>query len=232
MSDLEKSIAAWRRQMLDAGIKTPVPLDELEIHLREDVEERMRSGVTAQQAFETTVRQIGRGEMLQPEFARAGETIFERLKQLFCALAGIPNYQLATNMNTQNQNIEPRWATYLKAIAFILPAIFFWVGSLVFVVPKLKEICAASGTAFPKPVLMALALSDFYRSHIIPASVVVFAALIWLEWRAHRWPRYRRMVFGITAFSVNLIALIFITTMMVFAVLAAANLLHPMNGGR
>lgn len=69
MFNLEQSIAEWRRQMLAAGIKTPVPLEELESHLREDVEERMRSGVTAQQAFETTVRQIGRSEMLQPEFA-------------------------------------------------------------------------------------------------------------------------------------------------------------------
>jgi hypothetical protein len=232
MFSLEQSIAEWRQQMLAAGIKTPVPLEELEIHLRDDVEERMRSGATAQQAFETTVRQIGQGEVLQTEFARAGETFYERMKQLFCALAGIPNYQLATNMNTSNSNLEPRWATYLKSAALIVPAILVWVGSLVFVVPKLKEICAASGTAFPKPVLMALALSDFYRSHIIPASVMVFAALIWLEWRSHRWPRYRRVVFGITAFSVNLVALIFITTMMVFAVLAAANLLHPMNGGR
>ena len=54
----------------------------------------------------------------------------------------------------------------------------------------------------------------------------MLAALIWLEWRSRRWPRYRRMVFGIAAFSVNLIALILITTMMVFAVIAAANLLH------
>ena len=37
MFDLEQSIAEWRRQMLAAGIKTPVPLEELEIHLREDI---------------------------------------------------------------------------------------------------------------------------------------------------------------------------------------------------
>jgi hypothetical protein len=38
--------------MLAAGIRTPVPLDELENHLREDVEQQMRSGLSAQQAFE------------------------------------------------------------------------------------------------------------------------------------------------------------------------------------
>ena len=37
MSDLEQSIAEWRKQMLAAGIETPVPLEELEIHLREDI---------------------------------------------------------------------------------------------------------------------------------------------------------------------------------------------------
>jgi len=37
MFSLEKSISEWRRQMLAAGIKTPVPLEELEIHLREEI---------------------------------------------------------------------------------------------------------------------------------------------------------------------------------------------------
>ena len=45
MPDLEKSIAEWRRQMLAAGIKTPVPLEELEIHLREEIEQQMKSGI-------------------------------------------------------------------------------------------------------------------------------------------------------------------------------------------
>ena len=30
MFDLEQAIAGWRRQMQAAGIKTPVPLEELE----------------------------------------------------------------------------------------------------------------------------------------------------------------------------------------------------------
>jgi len=46
--NFEENISAWRRQMLDAGIKTPVPLDELEIHLREEIEQRMKSGMEEQ----------------------------------------------------------------------------------------------------------------------------------------------------------------------------------------
>ena len=37
-ADLESLIANWRREMLAAGIKTPVPLEELESHLREDID--------------------------------------------------------------------------------------------------------------------------------------------------------------------------------------------------
>ena len=52
MFDLEQSIADWRQQMLAAGIKTPVPLEELEIHLREEIERQMKSGLNEQDAFE------------------------------------------------------------------------------------------------------------------------------------------------------------------------------------
>jgi hypothetical protein len=42
MFNLEQSIAK-RRQMLAVGIKTPVPLDELESQLRDDVEQQVQS---------------------------------------------------------------------------------------------------------------------------------------------------------------------------------------------
>ena len=225
MFDLEQSIADWREQMLAAGIKSPVPLEELETHLREDVEEWMHSGVTAQQAFETTVRQIGQGEMLQPEFARAGETIYEQLKRLVCALVGIPNYRLATNMNTSNANPEPGWATYLKNAAVVLPAFLFWIGSLIFVVPKLKEICAASYTLLPQPLLAVLQVTDFIRLYLIWITIALVAVIVLLEWRTRWWPRYRRMVFGVIAYLLNFTALILLSLLAVAAVLAASNLL-------
>lgn len=70
MFDLEKSIAKWRKQMLAAGIKSPVPLEELELHLREEIERRTKFGANAQQAFEMTVAQIGDGKELKTEFAK------------------------------------------------------------------------------------------------------------------------------------------------------------------
>ena len=70
MFDLEQSIMDWRRQMLDAGIKTPVPLEELEIHLREDIERQMKSGLNEQKAFEIAVQEIGKANMLKNEFKK------------------------------------------------------------------------------------------------------------------------------------------------------------------
>ena len=70
MFNLEQSIAEWRQQMLAAGIKFPVPLEELESHLREQVAEQVQSGVSEHMAFETTVAQIGQGRELQTEFAK------------------------------------------------------------------------------------------------------------------------------------------------------------------
>jgi hypothetical protein len=86
MFNLEEKIADWRRRMLDAGVKTPNVLDELESHLREDVEQQMHSGVNAQQAFEIAVAQIGQAGPLKREFAKVGGgkwALFRKLKGLF-----------------------------------------------------------------------------------------------------------------------------------------------------
>ena len=70
MFNLEQAVAEWRRQMVKAGIKTPVPLDELEIHLREDIAQQMRSGLNAQQAFGIAAKKIGQAPELKREFKK------------------------------------------------------------------------------------------------------------------------------------------------------------------
>ncbi|MDB6122600.1 MAG: hypothetical protein JWQ71_1593 [Pedosphaera sp.] len=74
MFNLEQAIVAWRQQMSAGGIKTPEPLDELESHLREDIEEQLRSGITAQQAFASAVQRIGQASALKLEFEKIGQT--------------------------------------------------------------------------------------------------------------------------------------------------------------
>ena len=70
MFNLEQSIAEWRRQMLAAGIKTPVPLEELEIHLREEIDRRINSGLSEADAFRSATQNIGQAQSVQNEFAK------------------------------------------------------------------------------------------------------------------------------------------------------------------
>jgi cation transport ATPase len=68
MFELEQAIAQWRKQMLAAGIKTPVPLEELEGHLREEIEGQIKSGLTEEEAYAAAVQKIGNAQGLRNEF--------------------------------------------------------------------------------------------------------------------------------------------------------------------
>ena len=68
MNDLESLVARWRRDMLAAGMKSPVPLEELESHLRDDIEAQMRAGVETAQAFNAAVQRLGTARGLMAEF--------------------------------------------------------------------------------------------------------------------------------------------------------------------
>lgn len=74
MFDLDQAIAEWRKQMLAAGIQSPVPLDELEMHLRDEIERQTQSGLSAQLAFESAVQRIGQAKTLKSEFAKTDRT--------------------------------------------------------------------------------------------------------------------------------------------------------------
>lgn len=68
MFDLEIKIAEWRKQMLAAGIKTPVPLQELESHLRDEIEGQVKSGLAEEEAYTAAVQKIGTAQGLRNEF--------------------------------------------------------------------------------------------------------------------------------------------------------------------
>jgi hypothetical protein len=89
MFDLEQSIEEWRRQMLAAGIEMPVPLEELEIHLREEIEQQMKSGLDGQQAFEISVRQVGKPKMLKREFNISERTFMKRTLMILIGIFAV-----------------------------------------------------------------------------------------------------------------------------------------------
>src|SRR4051812_34575579 len=74
MLNLDGRIAEWRKRMAAGGIKTPAVLDELESHLREDVERELRAGRDESAAFETAVKRMGRSDLLKTEFGKIKES--------------------------------------------------------------------------------------------------------------------------------------------------------------
>jgi hypothetical protein len=69
MFDLETKILEWRKQMLSAGIKSPVPLEELECHLRERIDS-LKTGLNEADAFQTAAKEFGDGKILKKEFSK------------------------------------------------------------------------------------------------------------------------------------------------------------------
>jgi hypothetical protein len=79
MFNLETAIADWRQRMLTGGIKSPVPLEELEIHLRDEFDRQRKSGLSEPEAFEISTRRIGPPEMLKREFKKTNGTAMKKM---------------------------------------------------------------------------------------------------------------------------------------------------------
>jgi hypothetical protein len=89
MFNLDQAIAEWRQQMAGGGIKTPEVLDELDSHLRDDVEQQVRSGLSVQQAFEAAAQNIGRAPVLRSEFEKADKARHVRVRKYLLRVFGI-----------------------------------------------------------------------------------------------------------------------------------------------
>jgi hypothetical protein len=83
MFDVDGAISDWRRQLIANGVTTPEVLDELENHLREDVQTQVRMGVNIEIAFDIARERLGRGDTLQAEFKKV-EGRSARLMLLAC----------------------------------------------------------------------------------------------------------------------------------------------------
>jgi len=197
----------------------------LESHLCEEIEQQTRFGSDLKLSFETAVMRMGQRSELQNEFQKVTITkSIHRLKQVFQTLAGVTDYQLATNMNTTctNPNVEARWATYVKAATFLAPALTLWVFSCVFLMPKLKQIAANASLALPTLLQVML----FASSHFVLISFALVLSLVFLEWRLNNWPKYRRATLGVSVFLINAFVLVVITTMVFAALVAAPAMAH------
>src|SRR5262245_24230940 len=94
MFNLEQAIADWRRRMCLGGIKSGEVIDELESHLRDEIERQLRSGADEQHAYEAAVAAIGEVNALRVEFAKV-KRVDERWRKFlrvfyFSSVAFVP----------------------------------------------------------------------------------------------------------------------------------------------
>jgi hypothetical protein len=119
MPDLEKQIAEWRRQMVAAGIKSPVPLEELENHLREEIDRQMKSGSTGENAFAVSVQRMGRPEILTSEFKKNEGTAMKKLGIVAMLIGAVIILRILTarpDAEHQRENEQLAWLISGSAI--------------------------------------------------------------------------------------------------------------------
>ena len=70
--DLERQIRSWRQTISPdlGGSDRPEVLDELENHLRDDIDQRIRAGCPPAQAWEAALAQLGESPKLAAEFRK------------------------------------------------------------------------------------------------------------------------------------------------------------------
>jgi hypothetical protein len=147
MFNLEKSIAEWRKQMLTAGIKFPVPLGELENHLREEIERQVRSGADSPRAFEIAAEKIGPASELKNEFKKVPEPLeirFVKLAGIACGV--VAGFFLLWTVFVFLFIREANWASRIFGLLAVVMTVLSWryAGELLPAI-RYQKIRAATG---------------------------------------------------------------------------------------
>lgn len=166
MFDLEQAIAQWRKQMLAAGIETPALLEELEIHLREEIEQRMKSGLSEEDASHSAVETMGQARALQKEFSKINRPgIGEIMK----------NSKLVSRMSLAVVLLAAVWLAFSSVM----------IGKDLFTNDGLVPVRVSEGSLVKVengvPVLQGegtISNSEKYNLALIPALAIPFAVLV------------------------------------------------------
>lgn len=126
MFDLEKAIADWRKQMLAAGINAPVPLDELESHLREEIDRQRCPGMGEEQVFDCAAKTVGPAAALKNEFQKVERswplTLVNLAGIAFLVIAGFFSLMIAPKLFHHAAGIVPRFL----ALALVAVTVLSW----------------------------------------------------------------------------------------------------------
>jgi hypothetical protein len=96
MSDVEKWIEQWRTHLTGSELLAGSDIDEMESHLREEIEHLKTSGLDEEEAFLIARRRLGDTAVLEEEFAKVST---HRLltNRLWWMIAGVLAYSVAAH---------------------------------------------------------------------------------------------------------------------------------------
>ncbi len=181
MLDLESAIAAWRQQMLVAGVTASEVLGELESHLREEVDQQMKAGASAQRAFDTAVERIGSARALKEEFDKtttAGRVLRRQYFYPYCLVAA-PLLLLVscwTLLPGETSRKEGAWGlAAISLVAFYIGSLPGWHGRLPGSVKRLLRTAMLTGNVL---VLLWPLLGTFNSLGIIPLELGIVPEMI------------------------------------------------------
>jgi hypothetical protein len=126
---------------------------------------------------------------------------------------------------TKRTAVEPRRWFYLRAVAFLVPALVTWAYSVRYLYPRLQAVWREGGGAAPDVqwLMQGVGLMVGYGGW---AAVVFLAAVVTSEWRSAGWRRYRRAIVGSGVLLLNATVLVGITAMCLLLTCAAPGLMR------
>ena len=183
MFHLESSISIWRNQML-ATTLSPEVVDELESHLRDEVEGLVHSGADVQLAFESAVQRIGSTAQIKTEFNKMKTSTPPVWPARICHLV-LFTFFVGLNMWT-GDGLREFSAVYCLLLSLALP---------LFAGPRPEANARISerwfSTMMAGQVSIGVSAASFMLLHLHPA-ISLFCAILSCTWFSFQLRRLAR----------------------------------------
>ncbi len=132
MFDLNRQIDLWKRAFWAKGTCSTDELEELESHLREQIEAMMAAGVSPEEAFAQSISRLGDPHAVCREFAKnefKGDWLAIRAGNAMVALVGVAAVVVGIAVGIEKQDELLAAHTGSITFAYLVPFLLAGVGS-------------------------------------------------------------------------------------------------------
>ena len=165
MFGIEKSIADWKTQLTQRQTMTPSDVDEMEMHLRDEMDHLQKAGLTAEESFLVACRRIGDCDQVAGEFAKINGNVVWK-NRFFWMIIGVLTMEVLSSVAKSATGISAVLAKWCHVpVSWYLMGMLVPVASSLVVIglgwcvyqcaPKLAEVSDRMRTA----MIVTLALS-------------------------------------------------------------------------